>query len=949
MLSSVSVDLPSCTPLLALLTTVPSQICTELLYHPLTLLDCLHTFCGACLKDWFTWQAHAAENGPDPPAPGASVFTCPSCRAPVRDTRHNATVASLLDMVLVAHPEKAKPDSEKEEMDAKYKPGDSVLPKLNIPERTAEQLRLEERERSLIQSVQEMSLREAVNGEASASRSRQQGSSSRSRTGSSHRTRDTSATRAGDSRVRERQHRRGATAERDSTLRAEQNARLSPDNLGSRSEHSRNSSNESRRRTEDLRERQRRHIEHQSSLRSLISSSDGADIDMEREVEEFARQIQEEGLLDGLDLENIDLINNDELSRKITEAYRRRQRERERLRHEAAERSRATSRSSHAGPSEPRPQLGVTSRSANRQTDQHSRSASATSQSDERSRPPISSRSTHLDVQEPRRRRRAASGSRDRSSTLPVGPTQPEVRVGARSQTDLNARSNSLNTSSKRPVIADGRSASTSDVPSSNPVLVQSPPSTALPFSARANGLNILQSQERTSSESSSRSTRQRPADIIFAPPPTSSSTQPNPNLLGSPTSIPGQQRNRTSLFAEPAITCDRCQRDHIEYELHYNCGECKDGSFNICLDCYRRGKGCLHWFGFGYGAFTRWDRQRRSDPSLPEPHKLMASRFLRPTAMVASAAEDRRAWSTEDPYERLQSGTFCALCLAWSNECYWRCDVCNEGDWGFCNDCVNQGRSCTHTLLPLAHQFSLRSAGSLPPSPRSPSRPSSATMMVGLNATSIGPFKVMTFITTCDVCRMPIAPTQSRFHCFTCVSSIVTESQPGDYDICEQCYYSLSSNGSISPENGPSGWRRCLQGHRMVVVGFQDGNGGQKRYTLRDLVGGRRLQVEAVTDEPGLQRWVWYEGDDKRERLVARDVTQSIDEGDTSFPPDGGFGLKASARWAWYPVPGNSDELLFPKGAEITEIEDTNGEWYHGAYMGSKGLFPAPYVRVLE
>lgn len=221
--------------------------------------------------------------------------------------------------------------------------------------------------------------------------------------------------------------------------------------------------------------------------------------------------------------------------------------------------------------------------------------------------------------------------------------------------------------------------------------------------------------------------------------------------------------------------------------------------------------------------------------------------------------------------------------------------------------------------------------------------------MMVGLNATSIGPFKVMTFVTTCDVCRMPIAPTQSRFHCFTCVSSIVPDSRPGDYDICEQCYYSLSSNGGVSPENGPSGWRRCLQGHRMVVVGFQDGNGGQKRYTVHDLVGGRRLQVEAVTDEPDLQRWVWYEGDDKQERLVARDVAQTIDAGDVSFPPDGGFGLKASARWAWYPAPGNSDELLFPKGAEINEIEDANGEWYHGVYMGSKGLFPAPYVRIRE
>jgi hypothetical protein len=134
-----------------------------------------------------------------------------------------------------------------------------------------------------------------------------------------------------------------------------------------------------------------------------------------------------------------------------------------------------------------------------------------------------------------------------------------------------------------------------------------------------------------------------------------------------------------------------------------------------------------------------------------------------------------------------------------------------------------------------------------------------------------------------------------------------------------------------------------------MVVVGFQGGSAGQKRYTVRDLVGGRRLQVETIPDEPSLQRWVWYEGDNKREKLVTRDVAQSVDTENTTFPPDGGFGLRATARWAWYPAPGNNDELLFPKGAEITEIEDANGEWYHGVYMGSKGLFPAPYVQVLE
>ena len=139
-----------------------------------------------------------------------------------------------------------------------------------------------------------------------------------------------------------------------------------------------------------------------------------------------------------------------------------------------------------------------------------------------------------------------------------------------------------------------------------------------------------------------------------------------------------------------------------------------------------------------------------------------------------------------------------------------------------------------------------------------------------------------------------------------------------------------------------------------MVIVGFQDNKGGQSRYTVQDLVGGRRLQVEPI-DDTGLQKWFWYEGDHKLERLVAKEVSATAVSNDSSatytdkFPPDGGLGWRAFARWAWYPVPGADDELLFPKGAEIREVEDVNGEWFHGVYMGAKGLFPAPYVRILS
>ncbi len=114
-----------------------------------------------------------------------------------------------------------------------------------------------------------------------------------------------------------------------------------------------------KRSTESTESRQR-HVEHQSSIRSLISSSNIGSNDIEREIEAFARQIQEEGLLEGLDLDHVDLGSNDELSRRITEAYRRRHRERTRnngTRGSDAVAHHATPRPGHRSPSPERQYL----------------------------------------------------------------------------------------------------------------------------------------------------------------------------------------------------------------------------------------------------------------------------------------------------------------------------------------------------------------------------------------------------------------------------------------------------------------------------------------------------------------------------------------------------------------------------------------------------------------
>ncbi|KAJ9144038.1 RING finger domain-containing protein [Coniochaeta hoffmannii] len=707
--------------------------------------------------------------------------------------------------------------------------------------------------------------------------------------------------------------------------------------------------------------------------------------EVDREIEDFARQIQEEGLLEGLDLDNLDLSNNDELSRKITEAYRRRQRQRSR--HDGSRRSNASAHSHHSDPDN-RSRLRVASRQG------RSRSSSQTGQgedrsrqhAEDRSRPPTSSGSAHLVVQQPRPRRRTASGGR--SATVPVGISQPEQRVAARSQTDLSLRTN--HTSEVLPgrpsMTNEGRSTSTPTMTTAAAGTVSNSATTqSIPFSARAasSGLGIQHppqpssttqppSSVQTSSPQATptSATRPRPSDILVSP---SFSSHPDPlSPSHSPLLPPTHTRTRSQLYPEPSITCKRCQRPHIEYTLHYNCSTCHSGTYNLCLDCYRRGKGCLHWFGFGYGAWRAYQKALAQNPPekgataiIPRPHMLTANRYRRPK-ILPGGAEGRVTMSNQNPELRLESGTFCARCERWTTgEVYWRCEGCNEGDWGFCSECVDTGRACSHALLPLTYvppppppppAAAAEREGGGEGSSAGPSTPrvllgGRVALQSGDEGAAIGPFKPVVVAARCEVCGRDVQPREERLHCYACPSGPGGDSRAGEWEVCAPCYARLEGEGRISPENGMKGWRRCLAGHRMAVIAYVEGKDGVlRRMTVRDWVGGRTLGFEEYA--LGLQVCYWIDNGVRKERLVTRDVaaTAETDVGvrtrwTDEFPPDGGSGGRAVARWAWYPAEGAEDELLFPKGAEVREIEDVNGEWFHGVYMGAKGLFPAPYV----
>ncbi|KAJ5093527.1 hypothetical protein N7456_009388 [Penicillium angulare] len=884
------------------------SICTELLYQPLTLLDCLHTYCGSCLKEWFTAQGSRRQ-----PRNASPKFTCPSCRAHVRDTRPNATVTTLLDMVLVAQPDRARSEAEKKEIAERYKPGDSVFPPPQAETGSSEDEFMEE--------IREMSLREN-RGEARREERREE-----------RRRVQTEASRARSSNPDNRHGDDGRSRRR----REEDSGHLTA-------------------RTHGDSQRSRR-VEHQSSLRSLLSLSS----ETETMEEEILRQIIEEGLLNDIDLENLGPAQEEELSERIAEAYRRR----------------------HMRQSDPRP-AQRRRQSPETSSRSHTRSHSTQRANEEIStprepgerRPPVS-RPHLLESAAPRptsghQRRNSEQGSGNRR-TSPVRVNQASnsdetLRPAVRSSSDMTAertRSSQAGrpraeSSSRRPRrateseqplsdvwISGGRERTSSRNPTTSQSATNSPTTATSPFNA---------SHSSTSTEHAT------PLSSPLVP--NRSERRPRPS-----SSRPNSQQTPSIQYAEPSISCDRCGKSNIQYDLHKRCFKCKDGKYHICLRCYRSGQGCLAWPGFKNTALATFELMLASSNGQPAPtkrrsiHVLSSFKYQKPAEAARITMNGETKMTNDNPVRRLEAGLFCDICMSSTNECYWKCNQCNEGDWGFCNRCVNQGRCCTHPLLPV------RRLGGISTSTGTANDSSAIEKSES--------YKILSFSTNCDICTYPIPASVTRFHCLECNN--------GDYDVCTNCYLKLVVTSKISKENGHSGWRRCLQGHRMIVVGFEDHQDGQRRVIVRDLVGGRALKDEHVNRSPsssptvtgpiaspelGNGDWSWREGQERRKKasrlraLMGSQTNTNTSSADSPiqspgtptsphapalrrFPPDGGVGLTVHALWSWYPEEDIQDELVFPRGADITEVENINDEWFWGCYAGRTGLFPGSHVVV--
>ncbi|KAA6415796.1 MAG: hypothetical protein FRX48_00514 [Lasallia pustulata] len=365
------------------------------------------------------------------------------------------------------------------------------------------------------------------------------------------------------------------------------------------------------------------------------------------------------------------------------------------------------------------------------------------------------------------------------------------------------------------------------------------------------------------------------PQDVPSSRPITSSSS------LVTPTPRP-------LLYPEPLIACDRCGESNIEYELHKNCSACNNGNFNLCLRCYRLGFGCLHWFGFGYAVWMNYERQGRLEgypPNRPQPHTLTERRYLKPKAesiQLPDSETNRPLVTSDNPAKRFQAGNFCSNCSAFSNDCFWKCDACNEGEWGFYTKPRDQN-------IPTQH-----------PSPRSTST----------SLTSPDAYKPLAFSSTCSLCRYPIQPSSTRFHCLQCHDHAS--------DICTPCYLKLVSSGRISPENRDKGWRRCLRGHRMIIVGFEDSARGQRRVVVKDRVGGCNLHEGGPVPE-GDELWTWRDGrGGEASMLESKNVSARA-----------GRAEAVAGKGALLPPILLADMPFLPSGVEDElEAEDVNGDW---------------------
>ena len=828
-------------------------------------------------------------------------------------------------MYLKANPTKNKSSEEKDELMKQYKSGDDVIPKPRV--RVTSSIEDEEEaDRRMIEEVREMSLREVgIRGPGSYERGQRRQNASRSPSA-----RDTLRADFGSD------HARRLVRDRSIRIWQERNAR----------------------------ENSTRSLEHQSSLRSILSNSDDGSNEMK---EEILQQIMDEGILDGVNLDELSPAQEDELSEKIADAYRRRHMQ--------------SAPAGRSGPQDTRAQSNPPIRQPEQREEQprarRSRQVTSSSHEPHTSHPPVSR--PHLLEAYPvnqGHRRRTSSEHRRNTSPVPHPSTTRASfdvpRQAARSSTDVSAESGTQprrlehirrTTDPSRRQTNEPHTGQTGQSPrasgttlearsrnttsrsprtSSASVVPQVAPSTTSPRSAQFPAPSQARTSRRPTSENTdsfNASAQSPPRTRIMDRPRGASITTSNdaPYPLASPPEAVTHLRDHSRstdqplpLFSEPNFSCRRCSRPAIQYELHHHCPNCP---YDICHRCYLIGKGCLHWFGFGKPAFTRWKRE--GEPGSGPPHVLLSRKYLKPRPDTSLGSPQGKS---DHPSQRLRTGFSCASCLEIFDEIFEACGRCNDGEWGFCPSCVDNARCCTHPLYPISYD---------PLSPSSLPTTNQSTVNSLPHTTVQFPTK------SCSLCLDPIvhppSPTHCDWHCPTCTPS---------YDLHGDCYEVLWSRGQIP--KFPH--RSCPKGHTMQSrTLMEDGPAVKYGMTIGQadpnvLFSERKPNAAATTEQSNNATTATLPDREPPSPPSNQQQSQTPEIGRTTGP-----GVRMTAIWAYYPAKtpstststnataaaeANDDELAFPRGAEVWQAQDINGDWAWGWYAGRSGLYPGGYLR---
>ncbi|KAM0749727.1 hypothetical protein T439DRAFT_326604 [Meredithblackwellia eburnea MCA 4105] len=91
---------------------VTCGICQDVFWRPLSIIPCLHSFCGSCIKLWFE-----------------KTSTCPTCRVEANSISPAHAATSLVEMFLglPGNEDAGRSQEEKDKMDGDYMPGQKIL------------------------------------------------------------------------------------------------------------------------------------------------------------------------------------------------------------------------------------------------------------------------------------------------------------------------------------------------------------------------------------------------------------------------------------------------------------------------------------------------------------------------------------------------------------------------------------------------------------------------------------------------------------------------------------------------------------------------------------------------------------------------------------------------------------------------------------------------------